>query len=88
MTLDGKAVTQPFEVVRDPAIPSTDADLAASTKMQLRVRNDQNEAADMVNELEIMRKRLEVQIAEPRAIRRSSRRCRIATRSCSTWSCC
>ncbi len=63
MTLDGKTVTQPFEVVRDPAIPSTDADLAASTKMQIRVRNDQNEAADMVNELEIMRKRLEVQIA-------------------------
>ena len=66
MTLDGKAVTQPFEVVRDPAIPSTDADLAASTKMQIRVRNDQNEAADMVNELEIMRKRLEVQIAAAR----------------------
>jgi photosystem II stability/assembly factor-like uncharacterized protein len=63
MTLDGKAVTQPFEVIRDPAVPSSDADLALSTKMQIRVRNDQNEAADMVNELEVMRKRLEVQIA-------------------------
>jgi photosystem II stability/assembly factor-like uncharacterized protein len=64
MTLDGKPTTQPFEVVRDPAVPSTDADLAASTKMQLRVRDDQNEAADMVNDLEVMRKRIEVQIAD------------------------
>jgi photosystem II stability/assembly factor-like uncharacterized protein len=63
MTLDGKTLTQPFDVVRDPSIPSSDADLAASTEMQVRVRNDQNEAADMVNQIEVMRKRIELELA-------------------------
>jgi hypothetical protein len=63
MTLDGQTLTQPFEVLKDPAIDSSDADLVASTQMQIKVRNDQNEAADMVNRLEVMRKEIEDQLA-------------------------
>ena len=37
LTIDGKPYTQPFTVVKDPAISSSDADLVESTKMQVRV---------------------------------------------------
>ena len=59
LTVDGRAMTQPFEVLRDPAIPSSDEDLARSTAMQVRVRDDQSEVADMVNQLEVLRKKVE-----------------------------
>jgi hypothetical protein len=63
LTVDGNTMTQPFEVLKDPAIASSDADLAASTAMQVRVRDDQTEAADMVNHLEVMRKKIEERLA-------------------------
>jgi hypothetical protein len=59
LTANGRTMTQAFEVLKDPAIASSDADLALSTAMQVRVRNDQTEAADMVNRLEVMRKTIE-----------------------------
>ena len=63
LTVAGQSWNQPFEVIRDPAVPATDADLVASTKAQVRVREDMTEAVDMINKIEIMRK----QIADERA---------------------
>jgi len=59
LTADGKATTRSLEVVKDPTIPSPDADLVASTKAQLRIRDDINTAADMVNRIEVLRKQVE-----------------------------
>ena len=44
MTLNGKPYTQPFEVWRDVTLPSTDADLAASTDLQRKIVDAMNES--------------------------------------------
>ena len=62
MTLGGQPVEQKFEVVKDPAIPSSDADLVASTAAQRRIRDDMNTTVDITNRLEIMRKQIEDQL--------------------------
>jgi hypothetical protein len=59
LTVDGTPYTRPFSVVKDPEIPSSVGDLAASTMMQARVQADINATADMVNRLEIARKQME-----------------------------
>ncbi len=69
IAIDGRTMSRPFEVLKDPAIPSSDDDLARSTAMQVRVRDDQSEAADMVNQLEVLRKRIEDRL-EPAAGRK------------------
>ncbi len=56
LTVGGRSFTQPFVVIRDPAMPSSDADLVASTRAQIRVRNDMTDAVNMINPLETMRK--------------------------------
>jgi hypothetical protein len=56
LTLAGKSWTQPFEVIRDPTMPSPTADLIASTQTQVRIRNDMTEAVNMINHIESMRK--------------------------------
>ena len=63
LTVDGAAHTQPFRVVKDPAIASSNADLAASTRTQVRIRDDLNSAVDMINRLEIMRRQVDEQRA-------------------------
>ena len=59
LTAGGQSYTRPFEVLKDPTIPSSDADLAASTAMQVRIRDDMNAAVDMINQLEVVRKQLQ-----------------------------
>jgi photosystem II stability/assembly factor-like uncharacterized protein len=59
MTAGGQSMSRPFEIIKDPSIPSPEGDLWASTRMQMRIRDDMNETADMVNKLEIMRKQIE-----------------------------
>jgi photosystem II stability/assembly factor-like uncharacterized protein len=54
----GKDWTQPFTVIRDPVLPASDGDLAASTRAQVRVRDDMKYAAEMINHVEIMRKQI------------------------------
>jgi photosystem II stability/assembly factor-like uncharacterized protein len=54
--------TQPLTVLRDPAIPTTAADLAASTRTQLRIRDAINATVDIVNRIEVMRKQVEDQL--------------------------
>src|SRR5437588_5697620 len=55
----GQSATQPFEVLKDPKIASSDADLAASTEMQIRIRDDITQASDSINGIEVMRKTIE-----------------------------
>jgi hypothetical protein len=62
LTAGGTPVTRPFEIVRDPAIASSDADVQANTALQIRIQKAIVETADMVNRLEIVRKQVEDQI--------------------------
>jgi hypothetical protein len=63
LTVGGQAHAQPLEIVKDPALAFSDADLAASTAMQLRLRDDMDAAVDLINRLEAMRKQIEDQLA-------------------------
>ena len=58
-TAAGQSMTQPFEVVKDPQIAASDADLVASTEMQARIVTDLSETSDMVNHLDAMRRQIE-----------------------------
>ncbi len=59
LTAGGQSYTRPFEVLRDPKIEASPEDLAASTAMQVRIRDDINKSVVMVNRLEIARKQIE-----------------------------
>ncbi|MBP1595468.1 MAG: hypothetical protein H6Q05_845 [Acidobacteria bacterium] len=59
MTVNGTVYSRPFDVVKDPAIPSTDADLQANSAMQVRIVNDINSTVEMINRLEVIRKQVE-----------------------------
>ena len=59
LTVDGQSATQPIEILRDPRVATSVADLDLSVKLQLRLRDDISAAADMVNAIEVMRKQLE-----------------------------
>src|SRR5262249_17491410 len=59
LTVDGQTLTQPIDILKDPNIPTSDADLESSVKLQLRIREDVNETSGMVNAIEIARKQLE-----------------------------
>ncbi len=59
LTADSQTQTRPFEVLKDPKIESSVADLAASTAMQTRIRDDMQSVADMVNRIEVLRKQIE-----------------------------
>ena len=50
---------QSFVVMKDPALTSTDADLAASTRAQVRIRDAMNESVEIINRLEVMRRQIE-----------------------------
>ncbi len=57
--LDSAAYAEPFLITKDPSLTSSEADLAASTRAQVRIRDDLNATVDMINRLEIMRKQVE-----------------------------
>ena len=58
LMVDGEAYTQPLEITPDPHSTGSVADIQAATKLQLRIRDGITSAADMVNQLEWMRKQL------------------------------
>jgi hypothetical protein len=58
LSVNGATLTQPLVILRDKEIKSPTADLAASTSAQVRVRDDMNGAAEMINRLEVMRKQI------------------------------
>src|SRR5579875_706590 len=55
----GQTYKEPIEVLRSPDTPGSDADLTASVKAQLRVRDDITAVSDMVNRIEWTRKQVE-----------------------------
>jgi hypothetical protein len=59
LTVDGQSQTQPLEILRDPRISTSAADLDLSVRLQLRLRDNISAAADMINTIEVMRKQLE-----------------------------
>jgi hypothetical protein len=59
LTVDGQSFTQPLEILRDPKVPTSVADLDLSVRLQLRLRDNISAAAEMVNTIEVMRKQLE-----------------------------
>jgi hypothetical protein len=59
LTHNGQQQTQPFEVWRDVTLPSTDADLAASSHLQRDIASAINEVVDRINRIEVMRARVE-----------------------------
>ncbi len=61
LTADSARASAPFRVLKDPAVQSPDADLAASTAAQIRIRDALNRTAETVNGLEILRRQLEDQ---------------------------
>ena len=59
LTVDGESYTQPLEIVPDPHSTGSVADIQSAVKLQLRIRDGITTAADMVNQLEWMRKQLD-----------------------------
>ncbi|MEO7102529.1 MAG: hypothetical protein ABI311_04125, partial [Gemmatimonadaceae bacterium] len=51
----------PLTILKGTDILSSDADLAASTRMQIQIRDDMNSAVEMINSLEKMRLQIEDQ---------------------------
>ena len=62
LTVNGRTFTRPVEVLKDPSISSSDADLAISTAAQVRIRDRMTATADMINRIEIVRKQIEDQL--------------------------
>ena len=65
-TIDGQAYTQPFEVIKDPAIAASVDDLTFSTQTQVRIRDDITATSEMVNKMEVWRKQIEDQLKPPK----------------------
>src|SRR5829696_1774214 len=61
-TVDGAVHTQPFEVIKDPAIASSVEDLQLSSATQMQIRDDLTQTSEMVNQMEIWRKQIEDQM--------------------------
>jgi hypothetical protein len=61
-TVDGKQVTVPFEVLKDPEVETSDADLRLSTQTQVQIRDAITQTSKMVNQMEIWRKQIEDQV--------------------------
>ncbi|HTR78464.1 MAG TPA: hypothetical protein VMH39_10150, partial [Gemmatimonadaceae bacterium] len=59
LTVDGTVYSQRFEVAKDPGIPSSDADLVASTRAQRRIVADMDSSVSMINRIEVMRRQIE-----------------------------
>jgi hypothetical protein len=60
LKIGDQTYTQPVSVVRDPRSPGSDADIDLSVKTQLRIREDISAVSDRVNQMEWLRKQMEV----------------------------
>jgi hypothetical protein len=65
MTANGRTYSQPFVVIKDPAVTSADSDLVANTETQQRIVSDINSAVGMINQIEVVRKQIEDQLRKP-----------------------
>src|SRR5271168_4043451 len=60
LTVAGQSLTQALTVLPDPRIPTSQADIESSVKTQLRIRDDITRASDTINQIEWLRKQIEV----------------------------
>jgi hypothetical protein len=60
LKVDDRSYTQPFTVTRDPRGPGSDAEIDLSVKTLLRIRDNISRVSDSVNQIEWLRKQLEV----------------------------
>jgi photosystem II stability/assembly factor-like uncharacterized protein len=60
LTVAGQALTQPLTVLPDPRVATAAAGIEASVKTQLRIRDDITRASETVNQIEWLRKQVEV----------------------------
>lgn len=58
---DDKTYTQPLDIALPPNSHGTDADVQASVRLQLKLRDDIGSMAVMVNRIEVLRKQIEDQ---------------------------
>ncbi len=59
LTVAGKDYSEPLQILKSPKTAATEAELAESVKLQLRIRDDINQTSDMVNQLEWTRKQID-----------------------------
>ena len=55
LTVEGRTLSQTFDIVRDPRVPYTDADLVAQHEFLIGVRDKLSETMDLVKEIRDMR---------------------------------
>ena len=60
LKVDGQSYTQSLTVLRDPHAPGSDADIDLSVKTLLRICDNISHVSDTVNQIEWLRKQLEV----------------------------
>ncbi len=60
MKVEGQSYTQPLMVLRDPHAPGSDADIELSVKTLLQISDNISRASDTVNQIEWLRKQLEI----------------------------
>jgi photosystem II stability/assembly factor-like uncharacterized protein len=60
LNVDGQSLSQPLTVVRDPNAPGSDADIDESVKTLLEISRNISRVSDTVNQIEWLRKQLEV----------------------------
>jgi hypothetical protein len=60
LTVAGQSFTQPLTVLPDPRISTPESGIEESVRMQLRIRDDITQVSDTVNQIEWMRKQIEV----------------------------
>jgi hypothetical protein len=60
LKLDGQSYAQPLTVLSDPHAPGSAADIDLSVKTLLKVRDDISRVSDSVNQMEWLRKQIEV----------------------------
>jgi hypothetical protein len=60
LKVDGQSYTKPLTVLSDPHSPGSPADIDLSVKTLLRIRDDISRVSDSVNQMEWLRKQIEV----------------------------
>jgi hypothetical protein len=60
LTVAGQTFTQPLTILPDPRISASQADIESSVKTQLRIRDDITRTSDTINQIEWLRKQIEV----------------------------
>jgi hypothetical protein len=59
LKVGSEVMTQSLEVLKDPNTEGTEADIQVQTAMMTELREDMNQAADAVNQIELLRRQLE-----------------------------